>query len=248
MHDVHQSYNMLLVVLSYVVAVLGSFTALQLAVAIPVARTASQRWGAVLAAGAAVGIGAIWAMHFIAMLACDTGMEVAYDMPLTVLSALLAFAACSLGLVVAGTGVFSWPKLVSGGIYMGLGVAGMHYLGMSAMLMPATLDYNGGLVVASVAIAVVASIAALWLAFNLRGPLQMVGSALVMGVAVCGMHYTGMAAVDFLPDASRLPAGFEQGMRGDYLGMTIFAVVAVLLVATLSVNFIRQQRRADVSI
>jgi len=248
MHEAHQSYNMLLVVLSYVVAVLGSFTALQLAVGIPGARTAGQRWGAVLVSGAAVGIGAIWAMHFIAMIACDTGMEVTYDIPLTVLSALLAFVACSLGLGVAGTGVFTWPKLISGGVYMGLGVAGMHYLGMSAMLMPATLDYNGSLVVASVAIAVVASIAALWLAFNLRGWLQMIGSALVMGVAVCGMHYTGMAAADFLPNEGGMPAGSVQGLRGDYLGMTIFVVVVVLLIAMLGINFLRQQRRADVSI
>ena len=122
MHDAHQNYNLLLVALSYVVAVLGSFTALQLAVAIPNAHTTGQRWGAVLAAGAAVGIGAIWAMHFIAMLACDTGMQVAYDMPLTALSALIAFVACSLGLWVAGTGLFTWPKLISGGIYMGVGV------------------------------------------------------------------------------------------------------------------------------
>jgi NO-binding membrane sensor protein with MHYT domain len=248
MHDTHQSYSLLLVAMSYVISVLGSFTALQLAISIPGAQTTRQRWAAVLVAGAAMGIGAIWAMHFIAMLACDTGMEVAYDMPLTALSALIAFAACSIGLGVAGAGVFTWSKLVSGGIYMGLGVAGMHYLGMSAMLMPATLEYNIALVVASVVIAVVASIAALWLAFNLRGPLQMLGSALVMGIAVCGMHYTGMAAVEFHAMGDQSPVHLEQGMHGDYLGATIFVVVVLLLVVTLGIRLFRHQRRAAVSI
>ena len=248
MQDAHQNYSLLLVGMSYIVSVLGSFTALQLAVSIPGAQTARQRWAAVLAAGAAMGVGAIWVMHFIAMLACDTGMEVAYDTPLTALSALIAFAACSVGLGIAGIGVFSWSKLASGGLFMGLGVAGMHYLGMSAMLMPATLEYDAALVVTSVAIAIVASMAALWLAFNLRGPLQMLGSALVMGIAVCGMHYTGMAAVTFHDNGSHMPANMEQGMHGDHLGAMIFAVVVVLLVVTLGIRFLRSQRRAAVSI
>ncbi|MGY0799228.1 MHYT domain-containing protein [Lysobacter sp. A286] len=247
MHAAHQDYSFFLVALSYVVAVLGSFTALQLAIAIPVAR-AGQRWRAVLAAGTAVGVGAIWTMHFLGMLACDVGMEVAYDIPMTVLSALIALVACSLGFGLAGSGAFSWPKLVSGGVCMGLGVAGMHYLGMMAMLMPATMEYNTGLVALSVAIAIVASIAALWLAFNLRGRWQMVGSALVMGLAVCGMHYTGMAAVEFIPNGGQLPANFEQGLRGDYLGMSIFVVAVLLLMITLMVNVFRQQRRAALSI
>jgi NO-binding membrane sensor protein with MHYT domain len=248
MHTVHQNYSLLLVALSYLVSVLGSFTALQLAVAIPLARTASERWIAVLAAGMAMGVGAIWAMHFIAMLACDMGMPVTYDLPRTALSALIAFAACTTGLMVAGSGTFNWSKLISAGVYMGLGVAGMHYLGMAAMLMAADTSYDGGLVVLSVVIAIVASIAALWLAFNLRGPLQMVGSALVMGVAVCGMHYTGMAAVDVEGNDGALPANFADGLRGNYLGMGIFGVVMVLLVAVLAINYLRQQRRASVSI
>lgn len=239
-------YNLLLVILSYAVSVLGSFTALQLAVGIPLARSRGQRIGAVLGAAVAMGGGAIWAMHFIAMLAYQMPYPVSYDVGLTLLSALIAIGACALGLALGGLGVFSWPKLVSAGAYMGLGVAGMHYLGMAAMQMPADISYDVGIVALSVVIAVVASIAALWLAFNLRGRLQMFGSALVMGVAVCGMHYTGMWAAHFVPDEARaVPSG---GLRGDYLGMTIFVIAAVLLAVALGLSVMRQQRRATVSI
>jgi NO-binding membrane sensor protein with MHYT domain len=244
----HQSYNMLLVVLSYVISVLGSFTALQLAVVIPFAKTTSERTASVLAAGAAMGIGAIWAMHFIAMLACNMGMPVSYDPILTALSAIIAFGACSCGLAIASSGAFSWPKLAAAGVCMGLGVTGMHYLGMAAVMMPAFASYDMNLVAASMLIAIVASIVALWLAFNMRGPLQMLGSALVMGVAVCGMHYTGMVALKVDENGGQLPAGFADGLRGENLGMSIFAVVLVLLVAVLFIHHKRQQRRATISI
>jgi NO-binding membrane sensor protein with MHYT domain len=244
----HQSYNLLLVVMSYVISVLGSFTALQLAMGIPLAENSRQRTAAVLAAGAAMGIGAIWAMHFIAMLACDMGMPVTYDVSLTALSALIAFAACSLGLGIAGSGTFGWPKLVAAGVLMGLGVTGMHYLGMAAVMMAAYTSYDMSLVAASLVIAIVASVVALWLAFNLRGPLQMVGSALVMGVAVCGMHYTGMAALNIDDNGGKLPANFANGIHGNNLGLSIFVVALLLLATVLVINHLRQRRRSAISI
>lgn len=247
MQDMHQHYNAMLVVLSYLVSVLGSFTALQFALGIPRAQTPGQRWGAVLAAGTAMGGGAIWAMHFIAMLACNMGVQVTYDVVLTIVSAVLAIAACSLGLAIVGAGSFRLLNLMFAGVLMGLGVAGMHYLGMSAMLTSAQVSYDGGVVALSVAIAIVASMAALWLAFNLRGRLQMLGSALVMGVAVCGMHYTGMSALE-LSAGDTLPAGFAQGLNGDYLGVVIFGVVVVLLALALGLSVVRQQRRAALTI
>ncbi|WP_114238657.1 MHYT domain-containing protein [Dyella sp. C9] len=247
MQEMHQHYNMLLVVLSYLVSVLGSFTALQIALGIPLARSGKQRLTSIVAAGAAMGGGAIWAMHFIAMLACNLGVQVTYDMVLTGVSALLAIVACSLGLAIVGSGTFRFVNLLFAGVLMGLGVAGMHYLGMMAMLTSAQVSYDGGVVVLSVAIAVIASMAALWLAFNLRGRWQMLGSALVMGVAVCGMHYTGMGALQ-LSEGDTLPAGFDQGLRGEYLGLVIFGLVALMLVLSLGISLVRQQRRAGLSI
>lgn len=243
-HAIQCVHDPLLVILSYVVSVLGSFTALQLAIAIPGA-TGGARWRAVTAAGIAMGGGAIWAMHFIAMLACRMNVEVTYDLPITLGSALVAVVSCMAGLGIAGSGVFNWGKLIVGGVLMGLGVTGMHYAGMAAMVMPADTVYNSSLVVASAAIAVVASIVALWLAFNLRGWGQMLGSALVMGVAVCGMHYTGMLAASFIPDKSVATAG---GVSGGYLGVGIFVVTTALLAAVLTISLLRQRQRAMVRI
>jgi NO-binding membrane sensor protein with MHYT domain len=242
------NYNWLLVLLSYAVSVLGSFTALQLAVAIPLATTPRQKTAAAAMAGGAMGLGAIWAMHFIAMLACDNGMDVTYDASLTALSALVAFAACSGGLMLVGSGRFGWLRLMGAGTCMGLGVASMHYIGMAAMMMPAVISYASGLVAMSVVIAIVASTVALWLAFHLRGPVQMVGSAVVMGVAVCGMHYTGMVAASFEDNGGQLPDGYAEGLRGNNLGLTIFAIVATLLVLMLVLHYWRQRYRSSISI
>jgi NO-binding membrane sensor protein with MHYT domain len=247
-HAVQCLHDPFLVILSYLVSVLGAFTALQLAIAIPAALTSTQRLRAVVMAGTAMGGGAIWAMHFIAMLACQMGIPVTYDITLTVLSALIAIASCSLGLGIAGIGIFSWSKLVAAGSFMGLGVAGMHYTGMAAMRMPAVTHYDTGIVAVSVVIAIVASIAALWLAFNLRGWAQMLGSALVMGVAVCGMHYTGMYAASFMPTGGDVLQATAGGIGGEYLGLGIFAVTTLLLTATLVMAMLRRQRRAAVTI
>jgi NO-binding membrane sensor protein with MHYT domain len=242
------SYNGLLVVLSYAVAVFGSFTALQLAVAIPLATTQRQKTAAIAMAAAALGIGAIWAMHFIAMLACDSGMDVTYDPALTALSALVAFAACAGGLLLVGDGRIGTWRLIAAGTCMGTGVASMHYLGMAAMMMPASVAYSFGLVMLSLVIAVVASTAALWLAFNLRGPLQTTGSALVMGAAVCGMHYTGMAAATFEGNGGQLPDGYADGLRVGNLGVTVFAITATVLVLMLLLHHWRQRYRANLTI
>ena len=244
-HAIQCVHDPLLMGLSYLVSVMGSFTALQLAVAIPAARTAASKWGAVTFAGAAMGGGAIWAMHFIAMLACQMDLHVSYDIGLTVLSAVIGIVSCMAGLAIASAGVFGWGKLVIAGLFMGAGVTGMHYTGMAAMLMPAEIHYDQTLVIASLAIAVVASIAALWLAFNMRGKWQMLGSALVMGVAVCGMHYTGMAAATFMPTET---AVVTDGLSGAYLGMSIFGVTTVLLSAVLSISLMRPRQRELVQI
>lgn len=247
MHDMHQHYNILLVFLSYAVSVLGAYTGLQLALSIPLARTTKQRTMEVLAAGIAIGGGAIWAMHYIAMLACDIGAPVRFDIGLTVASAVLAIAACSTGLAIVAAGGSRLNNLIVAGVLTGVGVAGMHYLGMAAMLTTVEIGYKVGLVALSVVIAIVASMVALWLAFNLRGTAQMLGSALVMGVAVCGMHYTGMAAVI-------LTAGAEEqvmttsGLDTGDLGMLIFVVTTALLLLALGISFMRQRRRAALAI
>ncbi|MFN4282902.1 MAG: MHYT domain-containing protein [Alphaproteobacteria bacterium] len=186
---------MALVVLSVAVAVFASFVALDIAGRLREARGRARLWWLALAA-CAMG-GGIWAMHFIAMLSFDLGLPVRYDMSLTVGSLLVAIVVTGAGLAIAGAGRRSRARLALGGVLMGLGVAAMHYVGMMAMRMDATIDYDPALFALSVAIAIVAATAALWLAFNVQAYWQKLLSAAVMAVAVSGMHFVGMAAAEY---------------------------------------------------
>jgi NO-binding membrane sensor protein with MHYT domain len=234
------TYDPLLIALSYAISVFGAFTALQLAVAIPTAK-GTALWGWVVGAAAAMGGGAIWSMHFIAMLAFRMPMKVSYDLSLTLASLVLAMLVTGAGLFIVGRGRPSLARLLGGGTLTGLGVATMHYTGMAAMQMPARISYSPVLFGLSLVIAVVASSAALWLAFNLRGNLQRFGSAFIMGAAVCGMHYTGMAAARITPDYQHPPAaGF--GMETGDLALSIFLFTAALLGVALSVALKRSRQ------
>jgi NO-binding membrane sensor protein with MHYT domain len=135
-------------------------------------------------------------MHFIAMLGFSVPhAEIRYDVPLTLLSCLIAIAVVAVGLFLVGFAGTGTPTIVVGGVITGAGVASMHYMGMAAMNMAADIGYQSGLVVLSVVIALVAATAALWFALKVRGMWATTGAALLMGIAVTGMHYTGMAAM-----------------------------------------------------
>src|SRR3954470_19461610 len=234
-------YQPFLVALSYVISVLGSYTALRLAIAIPQAPDRASALGWTLGAGTALGGGAIWSMHFIGMNAADMGVPVAYDATLTFTSLFLSILAPGVGLYMVGRGQGSAIKLALAGVLTGLGVAVMHYTGMAALIMPATIEYDPALYNLSLGIAVAAATVALWLAFNLRGNLQRFGSALVMGVAVCGMHYTGMYAVRMTHTAQPV-AATGISLPGATLGQGVFAVSAVVLVLLLAFNAWKSQR------
>jgi NO-binding membrane sensor protein with MHYT domain len=234
-------YEPLLVVLSYVISVFGSYTALQLAIAIPQARNWKTVAGSTTGAAVALGGGAIWSMHFIAMNAADMGVPVAYDAGLTYLSLVMAIVASGVGLAVVGRVDSSAGGLVIGGTLTGAGVAAMHYTGMAAMVMPARIGYDTTLLYASVGIAIVAATVALWLAFNLRGNLQRFGSAIVMGVAVCGMHYTGMYAVRMEHGGSMSEAG-GASLSAAALAYIVFGIAAVLLTLLLYFNSWKSRR------
>ncbi|MBM3266324.1 MAG: hypothetical protein FJZ01_01640 [Candidatus Sericytochromatia bacterium] len=205
------SYDPLLVALSYLIAVGASYTALDLAGQVLAARGRSRAlW--LLWAAAAMGM-AIWSMHFTGMFAFQMDMPMAYDVPVTLLSMLVAIVASGAGLFALTFAPFPGDRgrLAVGGTVMGLGIAAMHYTGMAAMRMPATLTYSPELVLASLLIAVGASTAALWLALALRDEPRApwsgrkLGAAFIMGLAIFGMHYTGMAAAIFT-HAPAIPA------------------------------------------
>ncbi|MFD6389530.1 MHYT domain-containing protein [Nocardia sp. NPDC060259] len=135
-------------------------------------------------------------MHFTAMLGVGiAGAPIRYDVPMTLLSAVIAIGVVLIGLTIVTRGRRQSVSLPLGGAITGLGVAAMHYLGMRAMRTGAEIAYRPELVMLSIVIAVVAATAALWFLLHVRGLIKTAGAALVMSVAVCGMHYTAMAAM-----------------------------------------------------
>ncbi len=230
--NVEPQYNLLLVALSYVISVFGSYTGLQLVSGIRQGETkGTLRW--IIAASLALGGGAIWAMHFIGMLAYDMGMPMAYDTAITLFSLLVAVFVVGVGLYIVAGHQDSMARLLLAGFITGLGVSSMHYIGMEAMIMAADMTYDTLLLVVSIIIGIVAATAALWLAFNLTGNLQKLGAAFVMGIAVCGMHYTGMAAMTMTHNHSELH--IEASLDPMTMGLMIFCFSMLLLVLALIV-------------
>ncbi|MFF3780621.1 MHYT domain-containing protein [Streptomyces sp. NPDC001933] len=164
-------------------------------------RTFKAGW---LALGAtSIGSG-IWTMHFIAMMGFSVeGVAIGYDMPITFASLAVAVGMVGVGIFIVGYRGATRMALVTGGTITGLGVATMHYLGMAGMRLDGQFEYETVTVALSVVIAVVAATTALWAAVSVHGFLPSLGASVVMGVAVSGMHYTGMAAlnVHLHPDA-----------------------------------------------
>jgi len=198
------SYSFSLVVLSWVVASFASFTALDLASRITASKGLSARiW--LLGGACAMGTG-IWSMHFTGMLAFSLPIPMGYDVPTTLLSMLIAIAVSGFALLIVTGNTLSRRNLLIGGVLVGLGISSMHYTGMAAMEVSPPIRYDPLLVAASIAIAIAAALAALWIAFTLRsntgrGVYAKLGSAVVMGLAIVGMHYTAMAAAGFAADS-----------------------------------------------
>ena len=196
-----QSYSGSLVILSVLIASAASYTALTLAGRVTEARGRDRlAW---LAGGSlAMGLG-IWSMHFVGMLAFDLPVPITYRLATVLLSILPAVAASTLALLLASRPHVGLVALALGALSMGPAIAGMHYIGMAALNVPAALHWDAGLVIASVAIAVAASFAGLALAYRLRADggrrvlAQRAAAAVIMGLAIAGMHYTGMAAAHF---------------------------------------------------
>jgi PAS domain S-box-containing protein len=199
------SYDYRLVGLSVLIAVLASYAALDLAGRVTAARRrARSSW---LTGGSiTMGLG-IWAMHYVGMLALKLPVAVFYDWPTVLASLLAAMLASCVALFVVSRKTMGFFRILIGGSLMGAGIAGMHYIGMEAMRLPAMCRYDPGLVILSVILAVVISMVALWLTFHLRDQAtatdwRKLSSAVLMGSAIPVMHYTGMAAATFLPMAS----------------------------------------------
>jgi diguanylate cyclase (GGDEF)-like protein len=247
-------YDLKLVVLSLAVAALASYTALDLAGRVSATRGRSA-WMWLTGGALAMGTG-IWAMHFIGMLSFSLPIELAYDFFINFLSWQLAVGISAIALYVVSRPAMGARELTIGATLMGIGICAMHYTGMLAMRMSPSIHYDPPLFIASVLIAIVASLAALWIAFHLRQKrpgtaiLAKLGSALVMGLAITGMHYTGMAAAEFAPGSVCL-ADSGSGLRNDALAVIIGLATLMILAFTLAISAFdahratRAARRAD---
>ncbi|NGO07483.1 hypothetical protein G5C60_07390 [Streptomyces sp. HC44] len=201
------SYGLVTPLVAYLMACLGGALGLRCTTrSMLVAHSWRPGW---LALGsAAIGSG-IWTMHFIAMMGFSVQeTPIHYDKPITFASLGVAILMVGIGIFIVGYKGASGTALFTGGTITGLGIASMHYLGMAGMQLNGKLEYNTFTVSASVVIAVAAATTALWAAGQVRGFLWSVGASLVMGLAVSGMHYTGMAALRVhLHGTTSIPSG-----------------------------------------
>ena len=227
-------YDLFLVLISFVVAILSSYTALDLA-----GRIASAKSSAVgyWIAGGAVAMGfGIWSMHFIGMLAFELPIPLGYDLVFTLGSLMLAILTSGLALWLVSQPDMSWRDTTLGALVMGAGISAMHYLGMAALRMQPGIVYDPLLVAASLVVATVASGSALRIAFALRRHKSWVkviraGAAVIMGFAIVGMHYIGMAAADFLTGS--FCGAATTGLDTQWLASLVIVITLAILAITL---------------
>ncbi|MCJ2053069.1 MHYT domain-containing protein [Methylobacterium sp. J-070] len=244
---VHTGFNPALVALSIGLAIFASYTALDLGARVRDSAS-GPRWPWVAGAALALG-GGIWSMHFVGMLAFEMALHAAYDLGLTVLSLVIAIA-------VTGAG-FAWvvrrrgdrAGILIAGPLMGLGIAGMHYTGMAALRLPGHLTYSLPIVGVSIVIAVTAATAALWLAFRQHGVWQKLVAACVMGFAVAGMHYCGMAAATVTATETASHAGMtvleQQNLAVYVAGTTFLILFLAMLASSLDQQRVQQELQAS---
>ncbi|MEW1631473.1 MHYT domain-containing protein [Streptomyces sp. NPDC089173] len=224
-------YGAVTPVAAFLMACLGA--ALGLRCTTRAIRRGTKRAGWLALGAVSIGCG-IWTMHFIAMAGFTIdGMSMKYDSGTTVLSLLVAIAVVAVGVFLVGFRGPGTVVLTTAGVFTGLGVAAMHYLGMAAMHAPGELRYSSPTVALSILIAVVAATAALWAAVSVHGLGASLGASLIMGVAVTGMHYTGMAAVDVPVDHHGAGTQSSASMLSFLLVMVAGPLAALLMSAVI---------------
>ncbi|MEV8125665.1 MHYT domain-containing protein [Streptomyces sp. NPDC085944] len=228
------SYGLVTPLVAYLMACLGGALGLRCtARAMLVSRSWRPGW---LALGsAAIGSG-IWTMHFVAMMGFTIEhIPIRYDWLMTFASLAVAIVMVGVGIFIVGYRGARGTALFTGGTLTGLGIASMHYLGMAGMHLDGQLTYNTLTVAASVVIAMAAATAALWASGQVRGFLWSVGAALIMGLAVTGMHYTGMAALQVHVTGTAEPS--VGGSSAELLAPMLIGPLAFLLLAGVVVLF-----------
>ncbi|WP_048223567.1 putative bifunctional diguanylate cyclase/phosphodiesterase [Enterobacter quasiroggenkampii] len=241
------SWDPVLIAISYLVAFIASFVALDSAGKIPLSsRKAALFWR--MAGGISLGIG-IWSMHFIGMLSMQMPMMMRYDLWLTLASLGVAVIAATtaLDIAVAGKKRSLFRPIVATAI-LSAGVVSMHYIGMAALMLDGSIIWDRRIVGLSVVIAVVASGTALWLAFRLRDKgvfIERLLAALVMAAAICAMHYTGMSAAHYPEMSHTLPGGIGELGLSIWVSVTTLCLLGVMLIISLVDSHRRTGRLTD---
>jgi NO-binding membrane sensor protein with MHYT domain/CheY-like chemotaxis protein len=247
-----QHYHHWLVLLSILVAILASYTALTLALRIRVAnRQVAPVW--LVGGGLAMGIG-IWSMHFVGMLALILPIEIAYDLNVTLLSMLIAVVVSTFALHIASRKQVGRAALVGAGVAMGTGICAMHYVGMAAIEITPPIRYDAFWVAISFAIAIAASFAALGVAF--ASPSQAgwrryhrAAGAVGMGLAIAGMHYAAMVAAEFPQTAQSGETLVSKAwLAGSVTTITLFVLAATLFLSLIEARAVARAARMQASL
>ncbi|WP_420478321.1 MHYT domain-containing protein [Brevundimonas sp. FT23028] len=233
----HHDHQLIYPLLSGVVAVFGSWTALDL---FRRARSHDGRSRVQWIGLSAIAMGvSIWSMHFVAMLGFNPGVPVSYDPVRTLASLALAMAGTALAFLFSGRAGARLTRQLGGGLLMGLSIGGMHYLGMSAIRSTVRLSYEPGWVAASVAVAFLASFAALAAVRRNARVRWQAGAALVLGVGVVAMHYTAMAAVRLAPGGD---AAVAPGVPPLWFAFAVAGLTLLLLLLALGASLMDQRQ------
>ena len=244
------TYNGWLVVLSIVVAVVASFVALELASQVTAAKSRVVEWFWTIGGAMTIGAG-IWSMHFVGMLALALPIPVSYDITITGVSLLMPIVVSGFGLQEARRPVLSRPRILLSGALVGFAIVAMHYTGMAAMKMEPPIRYQPSLVGLSIVIAVAGSVVSLWSRFRLRmetffsALVEKLGSALIAGAAIVGMHYTAMAATQFAPNS--VCTALEQNIHSFGLAATVAGFSLSFQLMTLIISALHAYRAEQTS-
>ncbi|KRE51503.1 hypothetical protein ASG85_18095 [Paenibacillus sp. Soil724D2] len=249
METLSNTYDFPLVLLSIIIAIIASFAALDLGIRIHKAKgNARYIW---LSGGAfAMGMG-IWSMHFIAMLAFHLSIPVTYNVTLVIVSIIPAILSSGLALYIISQPSLSKFQVITGALFIGTGIVSMHYIGMEAMVMEAAITYNRFLWALSAIIAIVVSLVALLLLFLAKENSNKPGfgwrkarSALIMGVAISGMHFTGMSAASFKHDHQHISmsgSSFDNTLLAYSIGIGMLIILGLVFISTFVENRFESQ-------
>ncbi len=236
----HQ-YNPWLLAMSVTIAVMASFTALDIAGRLHAA-IGRVRYFWLLGGGFAMGIG-IWSMHFVGMIAMHTDQAVTYEIKMTLLSILPALVASGFALYMIARGEMTPRMLGLSGVLMASGIGAMHYIGMAAVQIDPPFRYDPTFFVLSILVAIAASVSALWIGFQQHSGNSLgesitrkIGSALLMGLAIAGMHYTGMSATHVIP-ASGSDMAALTGLDPQYIAVFVGIATFIMLLIAYMVAF-----------